>query len=39
MPLHGLSRRHWNAGGGFGLYQRIARRVTGYDQLSFTANV
>lgn len=28
-----------NAGGGFGLYQRIARRVTGYDQLSFIANV
>lgn len=28
-----------NAAGGFALYQRIARRVTGYDQLSFIANV
>jgi CubicO group peptidase (beta-lactamase class C family) len=28
-----------NAGGGFGLYQRIARRVTGHDQLSFIAAV
>lgn len=28
-----------NSAGGFGLYQRIARRVTGYDQLSFIANV
>jgi len=28
-----------NAAGGFGLYQRIVRRLTGYDQLSFIATV
>jgi hypothetical protein len=28
-----------NAGGGFGLYQHLVRRLTGHDQLSFMAKV